>query len=618
MIRFAAGLLCGLFALAALSLPPGAQARPDLSQSLHQALTREASKAKVVGAAGVIFTADGVVASEGYGFSRPGRVRAVDPGTTLFRLGSMSKPITATAVMQLVEAGKLDLDADINRYLDFTIPPGFGKPITLRLLLTHTAGFSDTYKLIFLPDTRYLLSLGDYVKAYRPPYLYAPGTTPAYSNYSFALAGYIVQRVSGEPYPLYVQHHIFEPLGMSHSTFAQPPAGPLADGLSTGFLADGKTGPFEYITAISAGALSATPEDYSRFLRAILRHGELDGKRILAPASVDQMLRFNDQSRGVREARQGIGLAFTIDESRPSGPVIGHGGDTELFHSDFQIYPRQGIGFVIAQNTNTHRIAYPVVRELEKDLGVDEPRRPAAPNSAEDHAVAGVYAQSRLSDHSILRISLLTSQYEVKAAAGGGITIMKAHLNRVGPLEYQNPERPQQHLYFLRNAQGSIDRIKGDPYGVSLRTPPYLTAAVQFPLIAATLAIALVSGLAGLGVILWRLARGGGWPLAWSLAAAMGAGLLFCAALLAHRLLGFQTDQLSLIPPNDLEIRLFQISGLLGVIAGAMLAALAVIRTRRGQVSWIAGIGFATNAVATIAAAWLMIVWRMLDLTLHY
>jgi CubicO group peptidase (beta-lactamase class C family) len=618
MIRDVARMLCAMFALATLCLPPGAQARPDLRQSLHQALTRESLKAKVVGSAGVIFTADGLIAQEGYGFARPGHTQRVDPATTLFRLGSMSKPITATAVMQLVEAGKLDLDADINRYLDFTVPPGYGKPITLRLLLTHTAGFSDTYKLIFLSNTHYLLSLGNYVKTYRPPYLYAPGTTPAYSNYSFALAGYIVERVSGEPYPLYVQHHIFEPLGMSHSTFAQPPAGPLADALSTGFLADGKPGPFEYVTAISAGALSATTEDYSRFLRAILRHGELDGKRILAPASVDQMLRFNDQSRGVREAHQGIGLSFTIDESRPSGAVIGHGGDTELFHSDFQIYPRQGIGFVIAQNTNTHRIAYPIVRELEKDLGVDEPRRTAAPNAAEDREVTGVYAQSRLSDHSILRLSLLTSQYEVKASAGGGITIMKAHLNRVGPLEYQNPERPQQHLFFLRNGQGLVDRIKGDPYGVSLRTPPYLTAAVQLPLIAATLAIALVSGLGGLGVILWRLARGTPWPLAWSLAAAMGAGLLLCATLLAHRLIGFQTDQLSLIPANDPEIRLFQVSGLLGVISGAMLTALAVIRTRRGQVGWIAGIGYASNALATLVAAWLMIVWRILDLMLHY
>jgi CubicO group peptidase (beta-lactamase class C family) len=618
MIRIAARILCGLFALATLSLPPGAQARPDLRQSLHLALTQESSKAKIVGAAGVVFTADGVIAEEGYGFSRPGHAKPVDPATTLFRLGSMSKPITATAVMQLVEAGKLDLDADVNRYLDFTVPPAFGKPVTLRRLLTHTAGFSDTYKLIFLPDTRYLLSLGDYVKAYRPPFIYVPGTTPAYSNYSFALAGYIVERVSGEPYALYVQHHIFEPLGMTHTTFAQPPAGPLAEGLSTGFFADGKPGPFEYVTAISAGALSATPDDYARFLRAILRGGELDGERILTPASVDQMLRFNDHSPGVSEARQGIGLSFTIDQSRPSVTIIGHGGDTELFHSDFQLYPSLGLGVIVTQNTYAHRVSYPVVRAIEKDLGVDAPRLAVAPNTAEDHAVAGVYAQSRLSAHSILRLALLSSQYEIKAAPGGGVTMMKAHLNRVGPLDYQNPERPWQRLVFLRNGQGSIDRIKGDPYGVSLKVPAYLTTAAQFPVIGATLAIALISGLAGLGAILWRLVRGTGWPLAWSLAAAMGAGLILCAALLAHRLLGFQTDELSLIPPNDLEIRLFQIFGLLGVIAGAMLAALAVVRTRRGQVSWFAGIGYTLNALATLAAAWLMIVWRILDLRLHY
>jgi hypothetical protein len=98
----------------------------------------------------------------------------------------------------------------------------------------------------------------------------------------------------------------------------------------------------------------------------------------------------------------------------------------------------------------------------------------------------------------------------------------------------------------------------------------------------------------------------------------MGGGLLLCAAFLALRLTGFQEDQMSLTPDHDLEIRLFQAAGVIGLISGTCLAAMAWLRARRGEVGWTAGIGYASNALATIAAAWLMMVWRILDVALRY
>ena len=119
----------------------------------------------------------------------------MDPQRTIVRVASVSKTFTATAVMQLVEQGKLDLDRDVNQYLDFEIPPAFGKPITLRNLLTHTAGFEET------PYIRYdrQQSLRDHMLRV-PDRIYPPGEIPAYSNYGLNLAGYIVGRVSGEPF----------------------------------------------------------------------------------------------------------------------------------------------------------------------------------------------------------------------------------------------------------------------------------------------------------------------------------------------------------------------------------------------------------------------------------
>ena len=123
--------------------------------------------------------------------------------------------------MQQVQAGKIDLDADVNTYLDFKIPPLNGKPITMRNLMTHTPGFAETAKYLINFDTK-PDPLGKVLSRWVPERIYAPGTMPAYSNYGASVAGYIVQRVSGEEFDSYIQHHIFDPLGMAHSTFDQP------------------------------------------------------------------------------------------------------------------------------------------------------------------------------------------------------------------------------------------------------------------------------------------------------------------------------------------------------------------------------------------------------------
>src|SRR5581483_1370830 len=189
------------------ALPNGAHAltQEDLSAYLDGMLPTQLRRTGVAGGVVVVVRDGQILFSRGYGVADVDRKTPVDPARTLFRPGSVSKLFTWTAVMQLKEQGRLDLDADINRYLDFRIEGAGGKPITLKNLMTHTGGFEETIKNLMTYDTSRMQTLDATVKAYVPPRIFPPGEVPAYSNYGAALAGYIVQRVSGEPFEQYVQ-----------------------------------------------------------------------------------------------------------------------------------------------------------------------------------------------------------------------------------------------------------------------------------------------------------------------------------------------------------------------------------------------------------------------------
>ena len=163
-----------------------------------------------------------VLLQKGYGYADVAAKVKMDPDQSLVRPGSTSKLFTWTAVMQLVAQGKIDLDRNVNDYLDFRIEEKFGKPITMRDLMNHRAGFEEGLKDLLSYDPARSPTTERYLKDHPRPMLFAPGRVPGYSNYGVALAGYIVQRVSGEPFETYVDRHIFQPLGMRHSTFVQP------------------------------------------------------------------------------------------------------------------------------------------------------------------------------------------------------------------------------------------------------------------------------------------------------------------------------------------------------------------------------------------------------------
>jgi len=248
--------------------PPGFT-KADFETFLDALIPSQLRNRNIAGAVVSVVKDGQVLFQKGYGYADFKSKNPVLPDQTLFRPGSISKLFTTTAVMQLVEQGKLELDRDVNDYLDFAIPKTYPEPVTLRQLLTHTAGFEDTLKDLFVAHERDLKPLRAYLLNEMPARIFPPGKVPSYSNYGFTVAGYIVERVSGEKFERYIDNHILKPLRMTNSTFDQPLPPQLAPQMSKGYLnASKKPREFEFVQAAPAGALSTTAADMTRFMLA--------------------------------------------------------------------------------------------------------------------------------------------------------------------------------------------------------------------------------------------------------------------------------------------------------------------------------------------------------------
>jgi CubicO group peptidase (beta-lactamase class C family) len=317
-------------------------------------------KAGPVAGAVVIVVKDGqVFFQKGYGYEDVEKRTPVDPAQTLFRPGSVSKLFTWTAIMQLVELGKVDLDADVNTYLkDFKVASTYPEPVKLRNIMTHTAGFEDGgVGYLFAGKAEDLLPLGKWLAAHQPARVRPPttdfsdGTAASYSNWATALAGHIVETVSGQSFDDYVAQHIFQPLGMERSTFGEPLPESLAPRMSGGYSFEAgafKPHGFEFIHAAGpAGSLTSTATDMARFMLAHLQDGAIGEARILKPETAQQM---HKRVMSPDAALNGHALGFY--ETYINGRrIIGHGGDTQYFHSVLSLMPETGIGLFASVNT---------------------------------------------------------------------------------------------------------------------------------------------------------------------------------------------------------------------------------------------------------------------------
>ena len=361
MRRIAIAVAAGAFAAAAAGAQrPTEKPRPTAAPSLDDtaalgdfldgAMRPLIDQLHVSGAVVAVVKDGKVLYAQGYGHSDIAKGTPVNPATSLFRIGSTSKLFTWTAVMQLVEQGKLDLDADVNTYLkDFKIPNTYAKPVTLRNLLTHNAGFEDgALGYLILNDSTRVLPIDVTLKKHMPARVRPPGVLSSYSNYSAALAGLIVQNVSGIPFNEYIRRNILEPLDMHHATFQEPLPAELEPDAVTGYVyKNGVFAPqkFEYVAGFRpAGSGSFSAIDMTHFMIAHLQDGRYGSAHILEPGTAQLM-----HARAFANDPRLPGMALGFYEQRMNDQhVIGHEGDTQYFHTAMFLIPDKQVGIFMS------------------------------------------------------------------------------------------------------------------------------------------------------------------------------------------------------------------------------------------------------------------------------
>ncbi|MHA2315530.1 MAG: serine hydrolase domain-containing protein [Candidatus Hermodarchaeia archaeon] len=301
--------------------------------------------------------------AKGYGYANINEKKDVKADETLFRIGSISKLFVWTAIMQLVEQGKLDLNSNINRYLsDFKIPDTYDEPVTLANLMTHTAGFEEYVIGLFARDKERLSPLGEILTRELPARVRLPGDVASYSNHGTGIAAYIVEQISGLAWDDYVEQNILAPLGMEHTTFRQPVPEPLSTAVSRGYSYGGgefhEEG-FIYIPLAPVGAASATATDMANFMIAHLQLGQFGKTSILDSTTARQMQgTLFRHTPDVNPMSHGF-----IDMSMNGQWVIGHGGNTLMFHSIMALLPEHKVGLFVSYNSKDGGIAVGKVYE---------------------------------------------------------------------------------------------------------------------------------------------------------------------------------------------------------------------------------------------------------------
>jgi CubicO group peptidase (beta-lactamase class C family) len=628
-------LAAAVVAAAPPPITPHALTPIDLESFFDGVLPLQLDQADVAGAVVAVVKDGRVLFMKGYGYANAATHRPVSPDSTLFRPGSISKLFTWTAVMQQVEQGKLDLDRDVNSYLDFHIPSPWGRPITLRDLMTHRPGFEETLKDLFVVGPKGMRPLSEYLPAHLPAEIFPPGTTPAYSNYGATLAAYIVQRVSGQSFYDYVEQHIFGPLQMTTSTFQQPLPPALAPLMSSGYdRGSGAAKPFEMIEVAPAGGLSTTAADMTHFMIAHLSLGHWGSAQILQPATIETMhARQSGWPSGVR----GGALGF-YEQSSNGHRVIGHGGDTQYFHSGLYLILDANVGIFISCNSaGRGDVLTPDVvfdRFMRRYFPDSTPREPTLPTALmDDRRVAGTYMSSRRSQTNILGVTSLLSEISVDADPGDTTIVIDAtrglngqpkHYREVAPQLFREVDGPV-HIAFVTDSSGRRTAFLDFPYEVfQYVTNPSDERNVNVVLMSVSFAIMLLTVVAWPIGALVRVHYGRPVALAAAARHLRTAARCICIAYLAF--VGLATLAVyemtatpeGLGPRADFDLHLLQALGLLGVV-GTLVVVYAAWGSWRDRQRWIWSRVWTTClALACVIFAWWILHWHLLNFGLHY
>lgn len=450
--------------------------------------------------------------AKGYGYADVKNKKPVLADRTMFRPGSVSKLFTWTAVMQLYEQGKIDLDADVNTYLkDFKIPATYPQPITMKHLLSHTPGFEDLGMGMWAQKVKDLSPLGKWLATHIPARVRPPGEVTSYSNYGTALAGHIVELVAGIPFEEYVEQNIFKPLGMEHSSFREPLPAEIAPDMSVAYTYKNgllKAEDFELLNGMNpAGSLSACATDMANFMIAHLQNGQFGDRRILKEETA-KFMHTRLFAHDPRVAGNAHGF-WEADFNRLH--LIEHGGDTLYFHSQLALIPEKNLGWFVSYNSPNG----PARGELFEAFlnrfyppATPRPELKASPDAAKRlKQVSGTYGVTRRSYRTYEKVASLMAAIKASPTKEGNLLVSlpggmgARQYVEIEPLVFQQLEG-RDKIVFKANASGRIIYAftDGIPHMALVKLAWYQTPAFHYFLLAFSVLFFLTAVL--------------GWPLA--------------------------------------------------------------------------------------------------------
>jgi CubicO group peptidase (beta-lactamase class C family) len=472
------------FALARVWLQVDPQNLEDVEAFVDGFMAAHMDRLHVPGAAVVVVKDGEVLVEKGYGLSNLDTRTPVTPDTQ-FRAKSVSKTFAATAVMQLVEQGEVDLHADVASYL-----PGEA-PITLHQLLTHTSGISDRGIGTMSRDREEAADLRGYLADRMASRLYPPGSTFSYTDHGISLAGLVVEEVSGLPFARYAQDRILGPLGMDDSAFDPPLEG--RPDLAVGYqLVNGgfRPGPVGYFRVAPAVSLVTSVHDMGQFLVAMLEGGSAGEGTILRPGTVRLM-----QARHYAPHPDGTGVAYGLFQWPQNGErVLVHGGSGHGYGSLLVLLPERRVGLFVATNTDQSALRGALFRAfMDRFYPTQQfillPGGPPPESTLE--RFAGVYREYRYDGGRQELLGEVFGQEDVAVNGDGTLSFSwtEGRWTEQAPLLFRNVDDPDELVTFESDADGEITRVFLPPDSGLVKVPWYgtmqafLTGWVAFSLL---------------------------------------------------------------------------------------------------------------------------------------
>lgn len=340
--------------------------KENLTEFIDSTVQKKMQKQHVPGTVVTIVKDGQTIFSKGYGYSDLESKIPMTPDKTLVRIASISKVFTYTALMQLCEQGKIDLKADVNKYLKgYSLKNQYSVPVTVEQLLTHTSGIDDNSIGDLTKDKKDLLPIKDFLQKHLPKVVRKPGSIINYCSYDTALAGGIVEQVSGKQLNTLIEDNIFKPLEMNNSTLnrdMQP------KGLESGYnYQDGKLSKAKlldgYFNNYAVGGIISTSDDMAKFMIAQLNNGEYKGKRILQEGTAINM----HKQHATFDIRL-PGMAYGFNEQFINGyRAVQHSGySPDNIYSNMTLFPDKNLGVFISINQGTNNVPDEIVSDIVK------------------------------------------------------------------------------------------------------------------------------------------------------------------------------------------------------------------------------------------------------------